>query len=260
MFALDEFLTIIGVFALLDAIIDTPRKALVAEFIFGFHNVTARDFDHRIIHALLSPFMRNDRLRIGRVVVFSVLMSLSIEGMTLLIVIPSWAEFNADISTSPQSEKIRGFIWLIGIFATSAVMDLFGFTVARLIFWKKRYSAVLQPAVIFLNIAASTMPFLIIFWLRVFTSLEFSMQLWNDITVDFDAIISAAALVQLGSLLLLSAIQIATTLSGLVLRLILMATRLNRYTVLFTRAHEIPFTFLGIIIATAAVAFRGLFS
>jgi hypothetical protein len=260
MFALDRFLAIVGVFALLDAIIDSPRKALVAEFIFGFHNITARDFDHRVIHALLSPFMHNDRLILGRVVVFSALMSISVEGMILLMVIPSWAEFNADIRAGGQSEQIRGVIWFVGIFATSAAMDIFGFTVARLIFWKKRYSAILHPAAIVLNIAVSTVPFLSIVLMVALANHDFSIHVRDDITIELSAIITVAALVQLGSLLLLSAIQVTTTLSGLVLRLILMLTRLNRYTVLFTRAHEIPFTFLGIITATTALALQALLS
>ncbi len=78
--AIVEVLATIGapvtIGALLDQMVDPRHRDYIAEFLFGFRNRSFREFESKVIAGLLSVFMREDRLSVRKVLIYSLLSSL----------------------------------------------------------------------------------------------------------------------------------------------------------------------------------------
>lgn len=241
-----------GLFGIIDAGAKNHLRAGVAEYIFGFHNKTFRNFDQKTIQALLSVFVRDNRLRKIRILIFSYLFSVGCLVAFLSLFVWFSASGQATYSASvahllnmairPKSpDEVRIVFLLFGVLPLAAYLfDLYSLWISKKLFWNRNFGLLLTPVLILADILLSVAPFLI---LAFATTLPFISA--DNFLGGFFVI---GAFFQVPSMVFINFVQISVLLFGSMFRLLVTLTKLNRYTVLVTNFHEYPFTFLGLMI------------
>lgn len=233
---LEQFLGIVGVFSLVDVLIDKRRKAEVAWFIFGFSDLSFNRFEYSVIQGFIGIFIYDGRLSWRRVAVFSAVLSVAFAAFMI-------ASSKNGLSTAAP---MQDFAKLTASMLFTTLIDFAVLHVLKAVFWRRRYHPAIQSL-----LALATPILLITPILAAVASVSFAAGAGALPWV----LVLTAAILWLPSMLLISAVQVSTCLLGLALRGALMLTRLNRYTVLFIQAHDVPFTFLGVL---AGLSWLGL--
>ncbi|WP_299031367.1 hypothetical protein [uncultured Sulfitobacter sp.] len=231
----------IGIFGVFDAIVDKKAKANLAEFVFGFHDKSVKDFENNVISSLLSVFVKNDKLKWKRIFLLSLAYSfLSVGGLGVF----AYQSVESGDNPSLWVVGLFGLIFLLVVAIISFPLDIYSIYVTKRLFWNKNNSIFGNIIKIVFDVALSLMPILI-----GVASMFFS---------DGFSFIYMAALFQFPSVLSITIIQIITLIFGIIARSTIRLTKLNQYTVLYTNLHESPFTFLGILSGTSAVIFSSI--
>lgn len=240
--------TFVGLFALMDLLVEDKQKNIVAEYVFGFREHNFELFEQRLIQGLLDIYVKNNRLRFFRIILFY-----SIVG---ILIIWSWMFFKFDHLDLIERDGIDEYVLsgatsLFFMFCLSYPSDLWSVWVTKQIFYKKKRKFPISIFWIFLDIFLSLGVIIILVtifsWLPVGSDgLIFGMIALEAYSL-FMAAVTATIMMSLILLLMLPL--------GFGLRASMKITKLNTPIALYTKAHNYPFTFVGLIagILTALV-------
>lgn len=257
-------LTFVGGFGLLDKLIDRDRRAKVAEFVFGFHSATFTSFERGVIDAIVYVFIRDEKIWLTRVFIFSCVSSLlSIWVLAALDSIASeetnffesFAHVPVSMFDTFQTAVLDGQWRIFLIFFFPFVVfpfDLFSLFVTKRLFWKRKRHPILLAPFVFLDLILSLIPFLAFLFLigqldvpNNLDDLSFGMALFVMMLVG--------VALQTPSTVLLSIIQIMVLVLGVLLRLVSLTTRMNQRVALVGRLHENPFGFIGLLVGLLVI-------
>ena len=260
--------TIAGLFGLFDAIVDRPTRIRVGEFLFGFHAITARRFERDVVTAVLSPFVRGGRLRRGRVAAASYAATLASMVGVLAVTLAmkggrTVAEVVADAPAGWLAMADAGSVFgrlaplAIVLLLCALPLDLFSLWVTKTLFWGRDVSALGSVLLVVVDAVLSSLPFFLAIAAGEAFGLDDGLMEPNPANAVI-AVAIAGMLLQYPSTILLTLIQIAVLATAVLVRLLLLLTRLNRWTVLHTRLYEIPLTFVGLVLGAVWAAGWGV--
>lgn len=262
------FGSIVGAFGVFDLLADPRHKTFVSEFIFGFHKVSLKAFEANSIRAILSFFIRDDRILYLRVLLWSALMS----------PIPTYLVFyfvaravNGLASAGVEAFEVVESIAPIGVFSIQEILDgswhiFLGFSlttalltslsdywnvwVGKLVYLSKRPLEGL--AAFFVDLLGSMLPVVVLtlVWSSAINPANLAGSQWLKGYQYLELYLYILVFLMIISTAFLFAIRILVFCMGILLRSAILATKANSYTVLFSRAHEVPFSFIGIVVAT----------
>lgn len=250
---LSIFTTITGLFTLLDLFVEKNAKAKVAEYVFGFGSANLAGFEYNTINALLSPLKIDGRLSYKRVLFrYSAIIAI------LINVIPFFGIFLFPEKENSDSISILNEILEVAFYIPLMTLvfwpfDCWSLWVTNKIFSVKKSSSlfsfigrVLSDVLItLLPLAIATAGFYsLVVLMGLFTenALKTGIAYWIFYGTLFFIILNL-----LGSLLVTIA-QLLTLILGVFLRAILRLTKLNQHIAMISRAHEFPFTFIGLVL------------
>ena len=260
----------VGLIGFFDVVVEKRYKTAMAEFVFGFHNLSAARFESGVIDGLLSVFIRDGRLSLRRVWVYSIFATtLCMVFLGALVHMSNakvgfWQALGATpsrfiglIGAEPTANQVLP-AWVglavIPFFALPA--DYLSIWLTKTFFWRKARRIWSFMFWFVLDVALSLCPIVLVAVVTGQLNLtEFDRS--NPLSYVL-LIFLGGALLQLPSTIFVSLVQLFTVLLGMLTRFVLIATRLNSYTVLMTRLHEAPFSFIGLLIGTAAAILGAL--
>lgn len=249
----------LGIFGFLDAVVEHKYKTQVAEFVFGFHNISLTNFEGGSINGLLSVLIKNDKIVLWRVALYcfvitciSLLVWSSVAlanttGENFFAVLQKYALDGRKLFASQEDGGAGITSTLLLLPILTLPIDYFSVWITKKIFWQKRIKLYYVFPKILLDIAISLMPILVAgfgIFLAVVVQ-KSSMSTYFNTIIGYYLI---AALIQLPSSVLINLLQISILIVGLFSRVLLVLTKLNSYTVIFSRLHEVPFSFIGLIV------------
>lgn len=256
--------TITGIFTILDLFIEENAKAKVAEFVFGFGDTNFSGFESNAIRALLSPFKINGRLSYKRIFFrYSCLISVLLTIFALFLTYVIKVDF---FKSSYDSVFLEALELLVSIPLVAVLFwpfDCWSLKVTDKIFGSKQSSSALQfIGRVVADVLITLLPLALVaaglYLLVVTSSVTEGTQEYTVLMAVFVGISIFIVLNVFGSLFV-TIVQLLTLGIGVFLRVILRLTKLNQHIAMISRAHEFPFTFmglvLGVIISISAIAF-----
>jgi len=258
-----EILTIVtsiaGIFTLMDLFIEKQAKAKISEYVFGFGTADLSKFEHNVIQALLSHLRVDGRISFKRVLFrYSMVIALLISVLSFLgeFIAPYFIpDYEPDDVWKNLLESVIA-IPILTIFFWP--FDCWSLWVTNRIFGKhESRSFVHFLGRVLLDVFLTLLPLCILILIISFISIEGSISkesLTFTVLISFLVIVLANAF---GSLII-TAIQLLTLAVGMTLRFLMRLTRLNQGLAMVSRAHEFPFTFIGLICGVSAAAITPL--
>ena len=231
---------IVSSFGVFDVLADQKHKRIIAEYLFGFHGHSVNQFELSLSKAVVGWFSSGHRVSLFRIFVFSLLFSPVIFYLSI---------FFGYFTIGPD-ESFAFHLWyrwqtylpfyIFSLFL-SCVFDYWSLRVARYIYFEREISsAALRIA---LDLVLSILPFCIV------CGAAFLVIYIYPAGHDFPFVAMIVAVGVLLSLAVVFIVKIFALLVGVLLRLLIMITHLNRHTILVSNAHNFPFTFIGFLIA-----------
>ena len=258
----------VGVIGFFDLVVEKKSKTYISEFIFGFHDKTAHWFEINVINALLAVFIKNERLRLFRVFLFSYAATLFCLAGLVIFITMSTENISFSVAVSNITIGfIGGFVdqTPVGVSSSTLLLllpffvfpvDWFSLWVTKRLFWRKNVSSLSYFGRLVLDVALSSSMFLVVLALIV-------LEVMPDVSDGQNSWLGFVVLpimLQWPTTIFLNILQVLILVFGVILRLVLIATRLNQYTVLHTRLHEAPFAFLGLLVGLANVLTKGFWA
>jgi len=248
---LSIFTTITGLFTLLDLFVEKNAKAKVAEYVFGFGSVNLAGFENNTINALLSPLKIEGRVSHKRVLFrYSGIISILI---TIFTIVSIFILPHTEDSKSILHEFIEAFIFLPVMALIFWPFDCWSLWVTNKIFSEKKSASLFSfIGRILLDILITLLPLAV-----ALAGLYFFGTIMKPVTGNapetgitywvFFIAFFFIALNVMGSLLV-TFVQLLTLILGVFLRTALRVTKLNQHIAMISRAHEFPFTFIGLVL------------
>ncbi len=254
-----EFISIVtsiaGLFTLLDLFIEKNAKAKISEYVFGFGTADLSSFEHNVIQALLSRLRVDGRISFKRVLFrYSMVIAaiLTFVGFMLEFVFQyDWIIDEEESFPLRLAEILAGFPLGIALFWP---FDCWSLWVTNKIFGGNRSGSVL----IFLgrtllDITVTVLPLILIFGIAGYIAIK-TGDPDGGFTFYIVIIFAVFSMVNLFGSLLITMAQLLTLFVGMLLRFFLRVTRLNQGLAMVSRAHEFPFTFIGLITSLSAAS------
>ena len=252
---------VIAAFSIFDALLTSNARGKLSEYIFGFHNVPTGSIEATVARALVAAFSnRENQLSISRVFAWSLAMSPVCAVLGDVIFAPDI--FQADISKSANAILIQNLFWNPALFLTiflsisivSLPYDYWNAWVSKRIYLRGVngignrhfiYNAVISgiPAALFYWALASGWLYNVLIDKFLMTSVDNTDGFIRLLVIHLFVYLPASIC---SSILLSFLVRIFTSLFVLLVRFALFLTTLNRGIVLHTRAHDFPFTSVGI--------------
>lgn len=263
---------IVGAFAVFDALLYADARNKISEYLFGFHNVPQGRVEGTVARAFVSAFSHHDgRLSVTKILLWSFAMA-PICAILGDLIFPPYV-FPPDITGSTHAILVRNLsaepTLFLSIFALVAMcsmpFDYWNGWVSSKIYSVDRGDTGVRHLV--LDVVVSAIPAVFVCW----TVANDSFYHWLLDTFllamlpEEDGFLRSFvihAFVYLpasisSSLALAFFVRILMSLFVLTTRLALKLTTMNRSLVLYTRAHEFPFTtaglFFGIVYAVTSI-------
>lgn len=282
---LADYMTMVSLFALLDAFTTNDQRTRIAEIIFGFSEIRARDIEARIIRIFLFYFIRESgRPRLATIFLWSVIsgFAYTIVGLTFSIAIASiFIDPNVPFATGPEvlwnslkEASWKGWFIYTGFFlicaAASYPIDLWNFWTTSKIYKSRRLPSL---ALLALDIiVSSALPLLLIF-LTYFWAISLGSEVpdeienainynflgsgfWSALQRGF-GLVAFVVLVATGmaSISMLFVTRFAVLVSGSAVRAFFVLTRVNKQLTKISGVFSAPSTFLGCLTAFFAFLF-----
>ncbi|MGI3170109.1 hypothetical protein ACRARG_13230 [Pseudooceanicola sp. C21-150M6] len=260
--------TVSGPFSLIDTFGPEKSRNKIADFVFGFHLATGRDFDYNTTMLIIGVFFQRDgtRLRLGRIALLVLVVSPLLcvftnaaVSMVILQEIKSEGIQYPDPMTTILSLKWADFSLLALLVPGTLIAGFTDF--CNLYFTKWLYSRKTRTnraITFFVDILASTsipitisLAFLLTSTPSVASQIDSGSSILeiNLSTAEFIFFTSGSLALSAG--LYYSIIRIIIFISGLLLRTLIRISHLNSYAAVHTSAYNMPLTFLSVITAVA---------
>ncbi len=249
-----EFLTIVtsitGVFTLLDLFVEKQAKAKIAEYVFGFGEVNLRGFESNVIRALLSIYKTGDRISFRKVLFrySGVVALITILGMILSALLGKLDFLDIDPSEFLELSTIWELPFAIVIAALMYwPFDSWSLWVTNKIFGQADHGSLIKYMIkVLVDIFVTLAPMILISIAAMYCIMQIDEDSIFAVISSF--VLTATVVNALGSLLI-TFVQVLTLLMGMFFRMIMRLTKLNQRIAMVSRAHEFPFTFIGLVIA-----------
>ncbi|MEL6645525.1 MAG: hypothetical protein AAFQ79_16460 [Pseudomonadota bacterium] len=247
---LDELLLFGGVasvFALIDFIVPPALRDKVAEIILGFHSFDVTNLESSIINALLAPFIKDNRIKPLRVLIFSISFA---SVLTVLISINSHNSGNTPLELNHYAIV---FIFIIGIILFP--LDFISLQITRRIFYGSSTSAVMVVFKIVLDVVLSALVVVgsIYFTWQAFSFLSGTTSVVGRNLEAGAVIVLMGTLFSVFSAIFINLLQVLSLMSGCFIRFLVWLSHRNRPLVLYTNFQNAPFTLIGIVSAFIVV-------
>lgn len=257
---------ILGFFALFDLLASREARNTVADYVFGFHGVTMRQFENSTVRAGLATVLNDGRISGLRVLRMSAIMA----AVTATLAISSGGEsFLYLFGMLPKSLLIEP-LFIIFMTVASIPSDILSIRVTKglfidgwlsilpyilRIFLDALVSAVLIVALggVYFLIMTEVMPALPTIYGQVVTE-------GYEVNAFTRVFLISAFAVSAFSTLCITTLQLIVLVVGIILRGLLLLTQLSSPLVLHTRLYDAPFTFVGIALTLTGFAVDGVSS
>lgn len=261
--------SIIGAFAVFDSFIDPRVKGKLSEYIFGFHNVGVKCFEENLICSFIGFFLSSSlKIKLQRVLVVSFFVSPII---VLTFMGDSFADgIRRTISVVFEVNAGDNFlIYLLAIILIAIVSfpaDILNMLVSKQIYYKANFveniwakaalDALISGLVVSIVLYGlyKSIP-LISHFLMLFV--DFSSQpSYLSVGYITKNVYSGTLVSMLASVIFLFGVKFLALVTGFCIRSIIMLTKINSYTILYTNAHNFPFTFLALVWCLISILVR----
>ncbi|NBZ87630.1 hypothetical protein [Stagnihabitans tardus] len=262
--ALVTFGGIVAAFSIFDLLLDSKGRGKLSEYIFGFHNVPKGSIEAFVARTICNALSnRNDEVSIVRVLIWSIAMAPLCAVLGDVIFTSDMLSFN--ISESAYAILVRNVLWnpslFLSIFAIIAIVslpfDYWNAIVAKRIYSEKSSSIGVWHLA--LNAIISGVPVAFFYfgltggWLYAWL-LDHFLNASVSQTDGFVQLLVIHLFVYLpasiGSSVYLSfLVRISVTFFAIIIRFLLAITTLNRGIAMHSRAHDFPFTSVGVFFA-----------
>lgn len=243
--------TFIGIFGLLDILVDEKHKNSFSEYLFGFKNHDYRFFERNIITGFVKIFISNERLNLARVFFFYTLPGLAIIQIWIWSGITGSQFVETDDKIGFLSDVFKLFIPMV---LFSFVSDIWSVLITKKLFFNKNHEFPYSIIRVFADVLFSlVLPFTLLvlcIWLIALTQFTVTEDIYG---LALPISLYAAAL----SSIALSLLTLIVLLVGVGIRCLLKLTRINIPIALWTKFHNYPFTFLGVLVGLIGVGIKG---
>ncbi len=241
-----QFGSIVSAFAILDALIEPKIKYKFADIFFGFHSFNTRNMEVVTIRALLSAFIRDQRVVFWRILTWTL--------VTTPISFLVYATLRGDEAGIIIDEfgSIFNFLFATLILtASSSILDTWNIWITNEIYGGE--SNLNSFSAFLLDIALSLLPLALLVVTATSTIFVSDKMGLIKFPISADNFISTYLIASISTLLLF-ALRLATFILSNIARLLLLITTLNRRIIFIAQVHEHPFTFIGSIVAVIYIA------
>ena len=257
--------TIIGFFGLFDLIVEDSRRYKLSEYIFGFKEISTASFESHMIKSLVSAYLLKDRLSWMRVFFY-----LTTPGGLLLFLIVIMDGKNPIGTIFGQVSSLIEDVGLAQFFLFSIVFCLISFPsdylsvlITKKIFFDKTKLFPKSILWIIVDFVLSIILPVLLFSLSLGLSnlVGYLYPPWYEGSMEtaFWILFTGGFLISFFVSGLLSILQVTILLFGLLIRFCLKVSKLNMHLVRFSKIHESPFAFLGVIAGGFFLAGKAVF-
>lgn len=258
--------SIVSAFAVFDAVVSENTRQKISWYMFGFAvSLSAREFSLEIIRSLVGIFVRNNKLSLWRVCLYSIAFGHIFSLISFVYF--GWPMFETgrydSIRTIPEilAAGLKGYIYFLNVtpvwgftglpvivgFAVLFVpLDYWNLYVSKRIFDRNIASSKNLNFLVILDVCVSILPVIPFVVLVGYYNFNFTNMFFLSGT--FLGSFLAVNLVGVLSVLFLFFIQVTMILSGFSLRLF--ALNANWVSSSHTQVHRFPFTAVGVLWAT----------
>jgi len=237
---ISDLVTVIALFGIFDLLLEEKTKRKLSLYIFGFHDLTFWEFENKLIKGLMKHFIIDSKISPKRVFLYSI---------TVATVLYSIAIFYGHINNDKElnlSDIANPLVYVSIIFISIITypLDLWSLWITKRLFVDINNSAKFWFIFVLIDLFLSALPALLIF--------GFISQNMNN-NHAYMLILAIMGGVASFSIVMISFIQILSNVVGFIIRSILIFTRINSYTAMYTKAHDFPLTFIGFIIGVVVL-------
>jgi hypothetical protein len=244
-----EMGTLIGFFAVFDALALDEHKRRISAYLFGARAVSYSEFERRVIAALMGVFMKDEKLQVRRVVVLS--FSVPAICVALLAII---ALFNGT-APYPYTSLIILLLCLPIIALMSLPFDYWSLRVTKYLFLDHHPRFPFSLLAVGVDAIVSTIPLLV---LLLIVSKTVGLPQYNEEAgIGFQNMsalsIAFAFLANLFASCVITFLQAVVLCVGVFLRMVLLPFRFLKLATKISKAEQFPFSFVGFVCALTMV-------
>lgn len=236
--------SIVGVFAILDALVKEDFKKTISSYVFGGPDIDLKTFESSTIKALLSLVLINEKLSVTKTLIYSV---------GFIVCLFSYIALSNYVK---GVESTAEFTWQtpIAIILMGAILfplDFLSFKITKSIFLDRELGLVGTVIAIFLDAALSMIAAGVILYIsyQIFFQFLFLGALTGITALGVAPfLLLFGGIVSIFSAAFINIVQILVLIAGVLSRAAMRLTKLNLYVLKFSDAQKAPFTFLGLLI------------